>query len=149
MAPDVDVEELIREHIQARRATANPSAGFHHRLMARLDAPEPRRLGIVPQLAIALAIVLSVALVAIGLTFMNSQKNSGPAKETNAKPYTIASPPMAPSSCSPVPRQWAASPPNPAKMLSATTGWAYGPMHTTDVGPTRMTSSSCTRRMPG
>lgn len=33
-----------------------------------------------------------------------------------------------------MPRQWANSPAYPAKMLSRTTGWAYGPMRTTDGG---------------
>lgn len=137
MASDVDLEELIREHIRARRAAANPPTGFHHRLMARLDAPEPRRLGILPQLAMALAIVLGVAVLVVSFSYVKSHwaTSTIPAVERHrATPYTIPTPPSAPSSCSSVPRQWASSPPNPAKMLSATTGWAYGPMRTTDGG---------------
>lgn len=139
MASDIEVEELIRKHIQARRAAVTLPIGFHRRVMARLDGTAPRRLGVVPQLAIAFAIVLSVALVAVGLTYIRSQQSPGPALQTPAQqtketPYTIPSPPPVASSCSSAPRQWASSPPRPAKMLSPTTGWAYGPMRTTDGG---------------
>jgi photosystem II stability/assembly factor-like uncharacterized protein len=136
MASEVDVEDLIREHIRGRHAAANPPADFHHRLMARLDTAEPRRPGIVPQLAMALAIVLGVAGLLASISYIKSHWSTprGPSKSRSAVPYSIPSPPAVAASCSSVPRQWASSPPNPAKMLSPTTGWAYGPMRTTDGG---------------
>jgi photosystem II stability/assembly factor-like uncharacterized protein len=81
------------------------------------------------------AVLLAVAIVAT-LLFVAHQRQAVPAhpEPHRATPYTIPSPPSVAPGCSSVPRQWAGSPPRPAKMLSATTGWAYGPMRTTDGG---------------
>ena len=81
------------------------------------------------------AALLAIAIVAT-LVFVAHQRQMVPAqpKPHRATPYTIPPPPSAAPGCSSVPRQWATSPPRPAKMLSATTGWAYGPMRTTDGG---------------
>lgn len=81
------------------------------------------------------AVLLAIAIVAT-LLFFAHQRQAVPARlgPHRSTPYMIPSPPSAASGCSSVPRQWASSPPNPAKMLSTTTGWAYGPMRTTDGG---------------
>jgi photosystem II stability/assembly factor-like uncharacterized protein len=81
------------------------------------------------------AVLLAIAIVAT-LLFVAHQRQAVPAQPTphRATPYTIASPPSVAGGCSSMPRQWASVPANPAKMLSRTIGWAYGPMRTTDGG---------------
>ena len=81
------------------------------------------------------AVLLAVAIVAT-LVFVAHQRQVAPAQPEPppAAPYTISSPPPVAPGCSSVPREWASLPAHPAKMLSATTGWAYGPMRTTDGG---------------
>ena len=86
----------------------------------------PRPMSLVAGL-LAIAVIATLVFTAHAL-----QTSSGPGK-TPQRPYTISPPPPATGSCSSVPRQWASSPPNPAKMTT-TVGWAYGPMHTTDGG---------------
>lgn len=86
----------------------------------------------------AIQLLAAVALVAFAVTVAFLIRETTlfrePQPVTTPRPYTIPSPPSAGPACSSVPRQWASSPPNPAKMLSVTTGWAYGPMRTTDGG---------------
>lgn len=81
------------------------------------------------------AALLAVAIVAT-LLLVARERQAVPAKPVphRVTPYTIPPPPAGAPGCSSVPRQWATSPPHPAKMLTTTTGWAYGPMRTTDGG---------------
>jgi hypothetical protein len=88
-----------------------------------------------PRALAVVAALLAVAIVAT-LVFVAHQSHAVPVQPEphRATPYTIPSPPSAAAGCNSVPRQWASSPAHPAKMLSTTTGWAYGPMRTTDGG---------------
>jgi len=97
------------------------------------DGAEPRLRQ--PQAMALVAVLLAVAIVAT-LLFVAHQRQAVPAQPDlhRSTPYTIPSPPPVASGCSSLPRQWASSPAHPAKMLSTTTGWAYGPMRTTDGG---------------
>jgi hypothetical protein len=78
----------------------------------------------------------ALVLFAITVAFLvrESRLFREPQPVTTPKPYTIPSPTSAATQCSSVARQWASSPARPAKMLSSTTGWAYGPMRTSDGG---------------
>jgi photosystem II stability/assembly factor-like uncharacterized protein len=122
-----------------------PRAGSFDLLRATLMRIEvrPRRrawLGFqVPRLSarlLAAALLVAVAFASAGAFIAINQyvHQTIPAKPHRSSPYTIPSPPAAAAGCSSVPRQWASYPVHPAKMLSATTGWAYGPMRTTDGG---------------
>jgi photosystem II stability/assembly factor-like uncharacterized protein len=103
----------------------------HYALHAR-GADEPaRRAGPLALVAALLAIAIVATLLLVGHERQAAPANPGPHRTS---PYTIPSPPSVASGCSSTPRQWASYPPNPAKMLSTTTGWAYGPMRTTDGG---------------
>ena len=83
MVPEVDMDELIKQHLQAKRAAINLPAGFHDRLVARLDQSAPRKsFGVLPQLAMALGIVMSVALLAIGFSYLKSQRTVAPLRAT-------------------------------------------------------------------
>jgi hypothetical protein len=77
------MDELMRQHVQAKRAAMNPPAGFHDRLVARLDRSSPRKpFGALPQLAMALGIVAGVALLAIGISYIKSQRTIAPVRPT-------------------------------------------------------------------
>src|SRR6202022_3593907 len=55
----VDMDAVLKQHLQAKRAAMNPPAGFHDRLVARLDRSSPRKpFRALPQLAMALGVVL-------------------------------------------------------------------------------------------
>jgi hypothetical protein len=121
---------------------------------AALDAAgagQPRRVRLLDRGAVdsqkqswAPALVAALLVVAIVATLLLVVRSRGsvpvgpgpvvPSPYSTPSPYSITPPPPVTQGCSSVPRQWASSPPNPAKMLSATTGWAYGPMRTTDGG---------------
>ena len=83
VVPEVDMDKLMKQHLQAKRAAINPPAGFHDRLVARLDRSSPRKpFGALPQLAMALSIVLGVALLAIGISYVKSQRTVAPVRAT-------------------------------------------------------------------
>jgi len=141
------LEERLRQAAATYRHTLTGTPGFEERILARTAitpgwAPHrSRRVGrgfdtqMLPLVPALVAAVLAIAIVAT-LLFVAHERQAvlvapGPHRSI---PYTIASPPSVAAGCSSVPRQWASSRPNPAKMLSATTGWAYGPMRTTDGG---------------
>ncbi|MDQ6883887.1 MAG: hypothetical protein M3077_06565 [Candidatus Dormibacteraeota bacterium] len=77
------MDELMKQHLRAKRAAINPPAGFHDRLVARLDRSSPRKpFGALPQLAMALSIVMGVALIAIGISYIKSQRTVAPVRAT-------------------------------------------------------------------
>jgi len=77
------MDELMKQHLQAKRAAMNPPAGFHDRLVARLDRSSPRKpFRALPQLAMALGVVLGVALLAIGVSYVKSQRTGVPVRTT-------------------------------------------------------------------
>ena len=80
---EVDMDELMKQHLQAKRAAMNPPAGFHDRLVARLDRSSPRKpFRALPQLAMALGVVMGVALLAIGVSYVKSQRTGAPVRAT-------------------------------------------------------------------
>jgi hypothetical protein len=80
---EVDMDELMRQHLHAKRAAMNPPAGFHDRLVARLDRSSPREpFRALPQLAMALGVVMCVALLAIGISYVKSQRTVAPVRAT-------------------------------------------------------------------
>jgi hypothetical protein len=77
------MDEFMKQHLQAKRAAINPPAGFHDRLVARLDRSSPRKpFGALPQLAMALSVVMGVALLAIGISYVKSQRTVAPVRAT-------------------------------------------------------------------
>lgn len=133
-------DEMLRRNLDR---AFDPGADFPDRLllsrtMAMLDVPsttERRLRWRQPQALTLVAALLAITIVAT-LLFAAHQRQTAPAKPGpyRAIPYTIPSPPTVASSCGSVPRPWATSPPNVAKMVTTTTGWAYGPMRSADGG---------------
>jgi BNR/Asp-box repeat len=105
---------------------------IHSALHSRGAEERPRQ----SQAMALVATVLAIAIVATVLVVAHERQGVPVQKPQphRTTPYTIPSPPSVASGCSSVPREWASQSPNLAKMLSATTGWAYGPMRTTDGG---------------
>ncbi|HEX9098927.1 MAG TPA: hypothetical protein VF956_05515, partial [Candidatus Dormibacteraeota bacterium] len=82
-------------------------------------------------------IAVLIAIATVATLFLAAYRHQVAPAAPNIQPtapYSLPSPPAAPTSCGSVPREWASPSPNVAKMFSATTGWAFGPMRTTDGG---------------
>ncbi|MDQ6713281.1 MAG: hypothetical protein M3Z28_08865 [Candidatus Dormibacteraeota bacterium] len=105
---EVDMDELMKQHLQAKRAAMNPPAGFHDRLVARLDRSSPRKpFRALPQLAMALSVVMGVALLAIGISYVKSQRTGAPLRATPTVLPTASPSAQAYAGCLvPLPASW-------------------------------------------
>lgn len=135
LQPPAGLETRVLQQALNSSFTVDPTRrserGGSFRSWKSKSVEAPRLMALVAAL-LAVAIVVSLVFVARGYHLLGSAPaGHGPHPLT---PYAIPSPPSVAAGCSSLPRQWASSPAHPAKMLSTTAGWAYGPMRTTDGG---------------
>jgi photosystem II stability/assembly factor-like uncharacterized protein len=89
---------------------------------------------VITRTAIVLVVLVAAAVV-IGRLAQPGHVASPPQAHSAPSPHYLSFPAPANGSCTGTrARHWATSPPTTAKMVSASTGWAYGPQRTTDGG---------------
>ena len=138
---NIELEGRLRSAAATYERLAPAAPELERRIFARIevtpreDRPHPGRPGrrSWPIQLLAAAALIAFA-VAVAFLVREARLFGEPQPVTTPTPYRIPSPPAVAASCSSVARQWAAPPPRPARMLNSTTGWAYGPMRTTDGG---------------
>jgi photosystem II stability/assembly factor-like uncharacterized protein len=130
-----EVPASLVERAKVNASDGEVTHGLQMQSRRRSTAIQWPRLSNLPALIAALLAIATVATLLL-IAHGHQAARVAPAAPNirPAAPYSPPSPPTAPASCSAVAREWASPSPNPAKMLSATTGWAYGPMRTTDGG---------------
>lgn len=138
---NVELEARLRSAASTYERLAPSAPHLEQHIFERIavthreHGPQPGRVG---HRSWAIQLLAAAALVAFALAVAfvvrEARLFGEPQPVTTPAPYQIPSPPAVGAGCSPVAREWATLPPRPARMLSATTGWAYGPMRTTDGG---------------
>jgi photosystem II stability/assembly factor-like uncharacterized protein len=128
------LESTVADELRKRRSSRSTGRRLVRSQLIRIAVH--RRAIQLAAIALAIILVGSVAAEIVAVHHLPGPEVPAKPRQHRAVPYTITPPPAVPSGCSAVPRQWASWPPNAAKMLSTTIGWAFGPMRTADGGAT-------------